>query len=336
MATFEERARAIVATAAQIAKLQGAQLEVIILEQSVPSLLESGYDNWNGGTSLYTLMLEVPIPTYAAIESQRDELEKSIQQRVSQLIRTEAGNRIAEVVVSPVLAESSKPTEPESEPGGEQEELPSFWQPGFFRLFLSHVSEHKNAAHKLKEALASFQIVAFVAHDDVEPSREWQAEIERALRTMDALAAMLAEGFVASRWCDQEVGIAMGRGKLVLPLKGSSDPHGFMGKFQALNVQNLDAATAAERVFDILMANPLSSERMTEALVDRLANATSFEKAKRSMTLLERAQKLNPVQVARVMRACDENSQVRDAWGVPDRIRNLVQRSGLSATQQFS
>jgi hypothetical protein len=228
MVKFADRAKSIVATAAQIAKLQGADLESAVLARAKSSLIETGYDNWNGGTDLYTLMLEVPIPTYAAI-SDTEALEKAIHRRVAQLVRTEAGSNITEVVVSPQLAEDQRPAEPD--PGLETatEDVPSFWQPGFFRLFITHLAGHKPSAHRLKEALAKFPVAAFVAHDDIEPTREWQAEIERALRTMDALVAMVAPTFIESRWCDQEVGIAIGRGKLVLPLRAGADPHGFMG-----------------------------------------------------------------------------------------------------------
>jgi TIR domain len=232
------------------------------------------------------------------------------------------------VVISPILAEGSRPEEPQPSTGISPEDIPSFWQPGFFRLFISHIAAHKASAHRLKEALARFQIAAFVAHDDIEPTREWQAEIERALRTMDALVAMIAPGFLESRWCDQEVGIAIGRGKLILPLKIGADPHGFMGKYQALQVVGLDAPALAEKIVEVLSQNSLSAERMSESLVDRLANSVSWDSSKRTMSLLERSPRLNASQVARLIRAIDENVDVGQAWGVPERIRALVERIG--------
>jgi hypothetical protein len=328
MATFAEKAPQLVATAAQIAKIQGAGIECTVLEQATASLIETGYDNWNGGTDLFTLMLEVPIPTYAAIDDRRDELEQSIHRRVSQLVRTETGHRITEVVISPVLADASRPAEPELSPGIAPEDIPSFWQAGFFRLFISHVASQKAPAHRLKEALARYHVAAFVAHDDIEPTKEWQAEIERALRTMDALVAMVAPGFVDSRWCDQEIGMAIGRGKLVVPLRLGADPHGFMGKYQALQVQGLDAAAVAERIVDVLVQHTLSAERMADALIDRFARSSSWDLSKRLMTLLENVPALNASQVAKLVRSIDENVDVGDAWGVPQRIRTLVERVG--------
>ena len=327
MATFTDRARAIIATAAQIAKLQGVTLEATVLEAAVPTLVETGYDNWNGGTDFYTLMLEVPIPAYAAL-ADPEATEKAIQRRVSQLIRMDAGHQISEVVISPKLADESRPKE---EPAGLEvgsEDAPSFWHPGFFRLFITHLAAHKASAHRLKESLARFQVAAFVAHDDIEPTREWQSEIERALRTMDALVAIVAPGFRESRWCDQEVGFAVGRGKLVLPLRAGADPHGFLAKYQALLVQGMDAPMLAERIVEVFLQHSLSSSRMSEALVDSIVSSTSWESSKRMIAILEKAPHLNASQVARLIAAIDANVDIREAWGVPERIRALVSRVG--------
>jgi len=328
MPDFTDRASRIVATAAQIAQLQGASLEATVLQRAGATLVETGYDNWNGGTTFFTLMLAVPIPTYVATDGQRDELEKSIQRRVSELARGELGNSITEVVISPELADESRPAEPLPNLDIPAEEVPSFWEPGFFRLFITHLAANKAEAHRLKEQLAAYQIAAFVAHDDIEPTHEWQTEIERALRTMDALAAIITPDFVRSRWCDQEVGFAIGRSKLVVPLRMGADPHGFLGKYQGLQIANAEASTVAARIFEILSQNSLSAPRMVDSAVDRLAESNTWADAKRNMTLLERVPRLNASQVARLVRAIDENTQVGDAFGVPQRIRTLVGRIG--------
>lgn len=87
-----------------------------------------------------------------------------------------------------------------------------FWEPNYFRLFLSHLSSFKRTAGGLQRSLRRFGISAFVAHVDIEPTREWQDEIEAALYSMDALAAILMPGFKDSDWTDQELGVAIGRG----------------------------------------------------------------------------------------------------------------------------
>ena len=243
------------------------------------------------------------------------------------MIRTEAGVAITEVVISPTLAEA-EPSLPQLGVQAQEEPVPDFWTPGHFRLFITHPSKVKQSAHDLKAALAGYQIAAFVAHDDIEPTREWQAEIESALRTMDALTALITEDFVFSKWCDQEVGIAIGRGKLVVPLKAGADPHGFLGKYQGLNVQILNSSDTARKIFETIVRHDLSTPRIADALIERFAQSSSYVSAKRTMDLLEALPRLNSAQVSRLIVTVEENSQIKDAFGVPGRVTELARKIG--------
>jgi hypothetical protein len=326
---FEDRAPALITTAGKIARLQGAESEADILEQARGSLIQTGSQaDFGETTDFYTLMLEVPIPTYAKIDEQREGLEKLICRRVQQLVRTEVGKWISEVVISPILAEDSRPTVNLLEQGEAHDEVPSFWQKGFFRLFISHTSANKESAHRLKEQIAGYQIAAFVAHDDIEPTKEWEAEIERALRTMDALSAIITPDFFQSHWCDQEVGFAFGRGKLVVPICKEAVPHGFLGKYQGFHTQGLTASAVAEKIFDILITHPLTTQRMADTLVERMATSASWDNSKRTMSLLEKLPSLNSAQVAKLVQSAEENPEVREAIRVPERIQGLVARIG--------
>jgi hypothetical protein len=126
------------------------------------------------------------------------------------------------------------------------------WKPDHFRLFLTHVSTQKSVAHNLKESLEPYYVSCFVAHDDIEPTREWQDEIEEALRAMDALAALLSPDFHTSSWTDQEVGFAVGSGRLVIPLRFGLDPYGFIAKYQGYQITQVPYSTIAQDLLKIL------------------------------------------------------------------------------------
>jgi TIR domain len=98
------------------------------------------------------------------------------------------------------------------------------WQPFFlggrtFRLFISHTSAHKGEVGLLSSALSAHGIAGFVAHTSINPTEAWQDVIVRALGECEALAAYLTADFPQSRWTDQEVGAAVVRDLLVLPLR---------------------------------------------------------------------------------------------------------------------
>lgn len=126
-----------------------------------------------------------------------------------------------------------------------------FWRGGYFRVFISHLTENKESATHLKNALVQYGIDCFVAHEDIEPSKLWQTEIEKALASMDLLCAILTPTFYQSKWCDQEVGIALGRAIPTLSIKKGADPHGFIGKYQAIKAKNTAEAVAKD-VFETI------------------------------------------------------------------------------------
>jgi hypothetical protein len=199
-----------------------------------------------------------------------------------------------------------------------------------FRLFISHISKHKSDASNLKDALRAYGISAFVAHADIQPTKEWLEEILRALKTMDALAALLVPDFHASSWTDQEVGYALGRNVPVLPLKFAQDPYGFIGRFQALNCASLQPAQVALNVARVLIENPISQSAMADTVARQLSCAGSYAHSKLLMDVLEVPTSLPKATLDQVSRALADNSQVKDAWGVPDRIENLLHKHGFA------
>lgn len=208
--------------------------------------------------------------------------------------------------------------------------LPSFWAPGSFRLFVTHLAGHKKRATRLRDYLARFNISGFVAHEDIEPTAEWQTEIESALRTMDALTVIVTEGLRDSAWADQEIGFALGRGRLVVPLRVGADPYGFIGKHQAVLVADGDRVdSVAEKVFQALRRNELTRARMTAALASLFAGSRSFDAARRNMGYLEEAELLSQELMAAIRRAYDENSQVRECAGMDVRINALLNKHGF-------
>lgn len=145
-------------------------------------------------------------------------------------------------------------------------EPPQNWQnTKHFRLFISHISKDKLIATRLKDALAAHEIAGFVAHEDIHPTLAWQDEIERGLRTMDAMVAVHTKGFGASFWTQQEIGFALGRGVKVISFKYGEDPTGFIGKHQALPRLGRSAEDIAAEIDRLLAADPRTTEKLKAA-----------------------------------------------------------------------
>ena len=120
------------------------------------------------------------------------------------------------------------------------------------KLFISHIAKDKAIAIRLRNVLKTYNIEAFVAHEDIKPSEEWQIEIERALQTMDFFVSIHTKGVRESIWCQQEIGYAACRNVKMIPIKFGEDPQGFIGKIQALIRGNKSAEAVAKDIIEIL------------------------------------------------------------------------------------
>jgi len=199
---------------------------------------------------------------------------------------------------------------------------PSFWRDGYLNLFISHLASDKNNAQSLKNELEKYSISGFVAHSDIEPTKEWQDEIELALRTSDALVALMIPGFHDSKWTDQEIGLALGRDLLIIPVRMGQDPYGFIGKFQAIRFQ--DTASLSLEIFESLLKNKKTSKKMTNAIMYLFENSGSFALAKNNMSLVEKIEYWDKNLIERLIAAKRNNSQIEDSFGVKGRLNRIV------------
>lgn len=199
----------------------------------------------------------------------------------------------------------------------------NLWRPDRTRIFISHTSSHRAEVGALATELNRFAFSCFVAHDQIEPSRQWQDVIEQALRSCDVLLAYVTPDFASSNWTDQEVGWALGRELVILPVKVGADPYGFFGSYQALHIRSdqtpREVATAVSRSISlaIFAGQRAGAERliprMTSTVVDAFCTSRSFETTVRRFELLRHIPRgaWNVEHVSRLSRALVENSQIK-------------------------
>lgn len=210
----------------------------------------------------------------------------------------------------------------------------TFWLAGHFRLFLSHLSQYKVKASQLQRALRSYGISAFVAHEDIEPTKEWQDEIEKALFSMDALAAILTPGFKESNWTDQEVGVAVGRDILIVPIRKGLNPFGFIAKYQGMQGEGKTIRQVADSLFQILANQPKTKGRMAEVLVEQILLATAVETAINKLRLLLRIETLPEGHLEKLRASILDNKILTESDEVMLAVNDMLQERGLPAVQR--
>lgn len=309
-------------------------LQKVLVNSEYRVVEEWSYDNWNGGTYGHALYLYIPQPLYISCLSELDSLSGELRERINKLSNTQ-NEFIEEVFLEPQTDGSLDDWREKSgvllqTPAGfssaTEEQLNAIWAPGFFRLFLSHKSDVKVKATELKEAMLFYGVSCFVAHEDIEPTKEWLTEIERALFSMDALAAMLTEGYGDSKWTDQEVGVAIGRRVVIIPIRMGTDPYGFMGKYQGLSVQGNSSDLLAAKLYNLLWKKEVLKPQLIDSLIHRFETSGSFEQSNKLVSYFDRVDRLKPEQIDALERAFESNRQLSQAWKVRQRLPQLLKR----------
>lgn len=95
----------VLGTVARLFAADGAQLEVAVLTYSNPEIQETGYDNWNGGTTIFSLFLQVPITLYPQLESEKGSLEKSISEKLAIFLQGQENEVLGNVKIVPAVVD---------------------------------------------------------------------------------------------------------------------------------------------------------------------------------------------------------------------------------------
>ena len=326
--------RLLALLAKRYSETNSGQLAELILGSRLSIETMTYYDGWDGGQYGHDVVLEAPSSLFETVMDRREDVEATMRDDLNRLhsIPNESVQSVrVDLADDPVL----EPWRPGSgqrdaavalKPPPDAAELSRLWQPGYFRVFLSHKAEYKADATMLKAELMALGFTSFVAHEDIQPTLEWQIEIERALNSMEALLALMTPEFSDSDWTDQEVGVAIGRGVPIVSVDLGQTPYGFIGKYQVMKGIGKTPELLAGELAGVFVANPTSRRKVVEALLLRFENASGYVQANKLFRLLEGV--VDPPEgfMERIERAFRENDQVSHAFGVRNGMTRLRQR----------
>jgi hypothetical protein len=187
-------------------------------------------------------------------------------------------------------------------------------------VFISHTWTNKALAAEVRDTFAELGMKGFVAHEDIEPTKDWATEIERNLHSCSALVAVLTEDFAESAFCNQEVGYALGRGRLVVGvMQARKPPPGLAGKYQA--IPGSDGARRPGRrialdVLGVLFEHPMMRPLVIRSVALRYANSVSFDDARANWERLQKisADEWTPEVIEIAEKGGRENGQLREGY----------------------
>ena len=316
--TFPVPANEIVEVLTEICRHEKLSEQVELLANSNAQFVEVGYDNWNGGTTRWALRIAIPLPQFAALQSRLAEIEKGLLVKLSYLDALHSNDQLGMVSVLPLAN-----NEVLRHRTGRALEAARIWHGEYVRVFISHTSAFKDFANQLKSSLFEIGVSAFVAHDDIQPTLEWQRELVLALNSMHALIALVTKDFHESLWTNQEVGWAFGRGVSTISVKLDCVPCGFLGAKQALSGDLEYLGNLADRLVELMLKDELTRPPMRSALAIAMKKSGSFRVSKRIADFLKTIDDFNDAERSTLQDALTSNRQVYQAIGVPDIINRI-------------
>jgi hypothetical protein len=327
--TLPREIERFVAALSHVYKNKKQELPQKLVANAIITIEENSFDNWDGGQTGFLLHLQVPDVLFAEVLEAKDEYEKEMKRTLNKLVNI-PHEFIDSVSIEMRLVEDEEWREKsglllQPQRHVSQRTQERIWTPGCLRAFLSHKAKHKAHASALKEYLDRYGVSCFVAHKDIQPTKEWVQEIESALFSMDFLGALLTDDFHNSDWTDQEIGVALGRQVPIIPVKLGKDPYGFIGKYQALSGSWDDIPKMASDIFGVVVHDPAILAKMKRWTVDALKASPSFERSKFIVqNVLHRLGKLENPYPAEIIAAFNENSQVSDCFTARGSLPSLL------------
>lgn len=295
-------------------------------------------DNWDGGIYFHDLCVFAPreVLKLVALDTQ-EKLREELKEALEVCSKSITDEFIRDVFIELGDRDDQRYRDSFSLDQGDEEEVEpealALWPSGHIRMFISHRDGDKKEAADLAEALEVYGISCFVAHDDIRPAKSWPKEIVHALKTMDVMLLFVTSGFHKSFWVNQEIGFALGRGTLIVPLKLSqTDPKGFAGSIQAVTGKIEYMQAAAKKVYSALLEEDDLRQRLQGALIRAFVESENFNVAiKRLREMEQRIESLSTDELNMIKRGFAENDQLHGCnvvnWDLPVFLRRVTKKA---------
>lgn len=207
MTSLPDKTEAIVRNLARLYALKNQTSVVELLVRSTAEMIQSFYDNWNGGTYGYTLTLHAPVHLYSVVEERIPDLERELLERASPLLRGFENESLQSIVITLELEADASWRENATKWLEQQEaSVPTRSSVEQYDFFLSHATEDKELfarplANKLRDrgARVWFDEFTLTIGDSLRRS------IDKGLAKSRFGIVVLSPSFFAKNWPQYEL-----------------------------------------------------------------------------------------------------------------------------------
>lgn len=212
--------------------------------------------------------------------------------------------------------------------------LTPLFEPERLRIFLSYSHEDSEFVGDLKRGLDTLHVDSFLAHEDIQPSNEWEDVIIAKLKSTEILVCILTEAFYRSEWTQQEVGMAVGNDKTVISVSVDNvAPIGFTKRYQALKFKRNSWVSMKEKenqnsspyfeVFKVICSQANWHDRARQCLIRGLASSHSFYCANKNAQLLSLFSHYTEVEINELVRGSITNDNILLSYHAKPIVRDF-------------
>lgn len=114
------------------------------------------------------------------------------------------------------------------------------------RVFVSHASRDHLSVDAVRRQLQAIGVESYLAEHDQRAGERLSEKVEKAIRESDVVVAVLTPDGYDSRYVQQELGLARGVGKLVVPLVHPDLVHADFGLLNDIEFIRFDPSTPSD------------------------------------------------------------------------------------------
>lgn len=100
-----EKTSQIISTIGNLIPATGAESEITVLKKSEATIEVVGYDNWDGGTTIYGIFFKLDAKDYVLLKNNIPEIENSIKSFADEVFKSFSSCFLGEVKITPRLSE---------------------------------------------------------------------------------------------------------------------------------------------------------------------------------------------------------------------------------------
>lgn len=209
------------------------------------------------------------------------------------------------------------------------------------KAFISYSSKDKEIAGIVKKYLSNLGIDSFLAHEDINPSLEWQVEIVNQLNICDIFVPLITDNFKDSDWTSQETGAAFIRDMDIIPisfyLKDQTLvlPTGFISKYQTLKwMIDPGILSTFPRKIDSDIQNKIAYalkskdnivEKVRNCFINSFVNSFSFQEANNKSESISQLNPFGKQRLTILVLGYMLNEQINKAIKASELIKKLIE-----------